>query len=215
MASLDFAAFQHEIRLHATLAPIGFIILLPIGILIPRLTRTFTNKWFLPHALFQSLIAGPIIVAGVAYGLKATQRMVAADDTTHFSDPHKKAGLALFILYICQVLLGLTSHLFKRPSFRFLLHRSPHQVLHIALGLAIIGLAFYQVHLGYTYEWLFFVGSVPPTSVNKAWLALVIIFPVLYVLGYALYPRQISQESAHRDSSSSRVSLQQKEEMSG
>ncbi|KAF8520213.1 hypothetical protein BU17DRAFT_75762 [Hysterangium stoloniferum] len=198
MASFNFNAYQHETRLHATLASIGFVVLIPIGILIPRYARTFTNKWFYGHAIFQTLVSGPVIVAGVAYGLKATQRTVATDATTNFGDTHTKLGLTLFVLYFAQVLLGVFSHFVKRPSSSIFLHRTPHQILHIMLGLAIFGLAFYQVHLGYTVEWVTFVGLPVPTNVNTAWMALVILFPILYVLGYALYPRQIKQEAEYR-----------------
>jgi len=178
---------------------VGFLVLVPLGVLIPRFARTFTAKWFYGHLGFQLFLAGPIIVAGFAMGVYSTQLTVNAQETAHFDDPHKKTGLALFILYIIQVVLGLTTHWFKRPSNRLLLHRAPHHILHIAVGLAIIGLAFFQVHLGYTFEWVVWVGAplVPP-SVDKAWKAWVIIIPILYIGGLALLPRQISQESAMR-----------------
>jgi hypothetical protein len=174
--------------------PIGFIILLPIGILIPRLARTFTKNWFYFHVAFQFFIAGPIIMAGFAMGYKAVQQTISSGSgVTNWSDAHmvsitahtevmsmmvhllQQTGLALFILYFVQITLGLFSHLIKFPSSRFLLHRSPQQLLHIALGLAIIGLAFYQVRLGYQVEWPLFIGTIVPSSVNNAWMALVIV----------------------------------------
>lgn len=207
--AFNFEHFQHLIRAHATLMPIGFLILLPLGVLIPRYARTFTNKWFYGHVGFQLFLAGPIIIAGFGVGVHATNSQVQAGFIPkNFGDQHTQTGLALFILYVVQVVLGLTSHLFKRPSHRFFLYRAPHHILHIAVGLAIIGLAFFQVHLGYTFEWPAFVGLPVPASVNKAWMAWVIIIPILYVLGLAFVPRQISQESAMRRTRNSHTSEQ-------
>ncbi|KAF8507265.1 hypothetical protein JB92DRAFT_2832860 [Gautieria morchelliformis] len=197
--TFDFDTVQHEARVHATLMSIGFIILLPVGILIPRYARTFTNNWFYFHVAFQFFIAGPIIMAGFAMGYMAVQQTVSLGGVTNWSDAHMKMGLAIFILYFVQITLGLFSHLIKFPSSRFLFHRSPQQLLHIALGLAIIGMSFYQVRLGYQVEWITFIQTIPPPSVNRAWMALVIVMPILYVLGFAFIPRQISQEAATRE----------------
>jgi len=187
--------YFHDARVHATLASVGFVVLLPVGILIARFGRAFTPKWFWPHAIWQFLIAGPVIMAGFAYGVKS----VNVSDSGHLNDPHKKIGVSLFIMFIAQLLLGLTSHFVGPPRISLLLHRSPQRILHILLGLAIFALAFYQVHYGYTIEWPFYIGSIVPSSVPAAWKALVIIWPVLYVLGYALLPKQLSQESAYRN----------------
>ncbi|KIJ44141.1 hypothetical protein M422DRAFT_47617 [Sphaerobolus stellatus SS14] len=194
--SFDANSYDHDARIHATLSSVGFIVLLPVGMLIARYARAFTPRWFWPHAVWQFLIAGPVIIAGFAYAVIIAKQVPALGQ---FNDPHKKAGLALFIMYLCQLFLGIVSHSTRGPRLFFFLHRSPQRVLHILLGLAIFGLSFWQVRYGYTVQWVTYVGTPVPPSVHKAWLALVIIFPVLYVLGYAFLPKQLSQEAASRN----------------
>ena len=87
----------------------------------------------------------------------------------------QNTGLIVFILYFVQLTLGVFSHFVKIPSHRYTLYRSPQQYLHIALGLAIIGMAFYQVRVGYTYEWIVYITTTPPASVDHAWMALAIV----------------------------------------
>jgi hypothetical protein len=44
---------ERALLAHAVLTCIGFLILLPIGALIPRYLRTFVSGWFLYHWIFQ------------------------------------------------------------------------------------------------------------------------------------------------------------------
>lgn len=125
--------------------------------------------------------AGPLILAAFIVALLAVKR----HHTGHFNDPHKvriqlivrrrrvthnhpqKIGLALFILYIVQCAFGTFVH-FVKSSRRT--SRPPQNYVHAILGLAILGLALYQVHLGYTREWPLLVAtSVVPHSVSVAW----------------------------------------------
>jgi hypothetical protein len=65
------------------------LVLLPVGILIPRYARTFTNKWFFGHVAFQFLFAGPVIMAGFAMGYKAvTNNIKVGGIPSHFTDQH-------------------------------------------------------------------------------------------------------------------------------
>lgn len=65
------------------------MVILPIGILIPRFARSFTDKWFYFHFVFQFVIAGPLIMAGFAYGYKAVQNTInEGSSSSHFSDQH-------------------------------------------------------------------------------------------------------------------------------
>lgn len=195
--SYNVAAFNHEVRVHATLASIGMVVLLPVGVLIARYLRTTKIRWFWIHAFWQGLVLGPVLLTGIGYGIKATQRQVDAGTTATFNDPHKKAGLAILILYIIQVFLGLFSHYVNSPTIPFV-YRTPQRILHILIGLSLFGLGFWQVNYGYLTEWPTYVGSIVPASVNKAWKALVILFPILYAIGWVILPKQISQEAALR-----------------
>lgn len=63
----------------------------------------------------------------------------------------QQLGLALFILYIVQILIGNVIHLYKPKSA---LRRRPLQnYFHVFLGILIIGLSFYQVRTGYKIEY--------------------------------------------------------------
>ncbi|PPR01959.1 hypothetical protein CVT26_008741 [Gymnopilus dilepis] len=205
VAILSFPLNFQEVRArnHAILCTIGFLILLPIGSLVARYSRTLPYsrrswrifRWFWVHWIIQLVITAPIIGYGWALGYRTT----TAYELGHFKDPHEKVGLALLILYCIQVLVGTVAHFFKLPSL-FRGHRPPHSYFHAILGLAIIALAQWQVHYGLFTEWNIATGGVHkvPDSAKHAWLALLIVFWVLYGLGLALLPRQYKQESQAR-----------------
>ncbi|TDL18798.1 hypothetical protein BD410DRAFT_792984 [Rickenella mellea] len=194
-STIPLLPLEKKIRNHATLCAVGFLILLPIGALVGRYLRTFTSRWFWGHWVIQFLVAGPVILTGWAFGY----RLTADNFTGHWNDPHKKTGLALLILYIIQVLLGAIIHFFKTPYF-FSGRRPPQNYLHATIGLAIIALAFYQVHYGITFEWYELTGGlhVVPHSVMSAWIAVAVVFWTLYVIGLALLPRQYKIEAVNR-----------------
>ncbi|KAF8903895.1 hypothetical protein CPB84DRAFT_710263 [Gymnopilus junonius] len=196
-ATISFPLSELEIRArnHAILCTIGFLILLPIGALVARYSRTLPYKWFWAHWIIQLVITLPII----GYGWSLGYRTTASLELGHFVDPHEKVGLALLVLYCIQVFGGAIAHFFKLPTL-FRGHRPPHSYFHAILGLAIFALAQWQVHYGLFTEWTFATGGLHkvPESAKNAWLALVIVFWVLYALGLALLPRQYKQESQAR-----------------
>lgn len=158
--TFPFNPVEIHARKHALLCSIGFLILLPIGALVPRYTRTLrykwvpyhpTNKfwnltfttssrWFHAHWPIQFLIAGPVIFAGCALGHQTTSLL----GDLHYNDPHQKIGLSLLILYVLQLSIGAFVHFFKFPSI-FNGYRPPHSYFHVFFGLSIIILAQYQV----------------------------------------------------------------------
>ncbi|KAJ6583005.1 hypothetical protein DFH09DRAFT_1245911 [Mycena vulgaris] len=181
-------------RNHAILCTVGFLILLPLGVLLARYARTFSRRWFWGHAVMQLVISGPVIFAGWAMGHDLSVKLLMED----YNDPHQKIGIALLAMYVTQLLLGAFIHYVKMPAL-FAGHRPPQNYLHVILGLAILGLAAYQVHYGLTIEW-FFTGGLHsvPNSAMHAWLALIIVFWALYFLGMGLLPRQFSSEAEGR-----------------
>ncbi|EJC98208.1 uncharacterized protein FOMMEDRAFT_143304 [Fomitiporia mediterranea MF3/22] len=195
--SIPLSPLDKQIRKHALLCSIGFIFLLPVGVLIGRYFRTFTSKWFWAHSFLQFIVSGPVIFAGWYYGYQSTASLNTGG---HFVDPHKKTGLALLILYLVQLLIGTVIHSFKTP--RLLNgHRPPQNYFHAILGLVIIALAFYQVHYGIVTEWTEGTGdgTVVPRAAMRAWEALIVLFWVLYAAGLALLPRQYKQEAEGRN----------------
>ncbi|KAK7447734.1 hypothetical protein VKT23_013990 [Stygiomarasmius scandens] len=181
-------------RNHAILCTVGFLILLPLGIVFARYLRTFTNKWWAGHAVIQLVISVPVISAGWHYGWRVAQMAGLG----HFIDPHTKMGLALLILYAIQLVWGLVIHFFKIGAATT---RPVQNYFHVFLGLVIMILAQEQVHYGLYIEWPFATGNIHPVpqSAKNAWIALVVIFWVLYLAGFALLPRQFAQEKRVRE----------------
>jgi hypothetical protein len=162
---------EKQIRTHALLSSVGFLVLLPAGALLARYLRTFARRWWRAHAAVQLLVAGPVIFAGWYYGHKTAAQLQSGD----YNDPHKKIGLALLVLYVAQLALGAFVHAVKLPLRGG--HRPPQNYAHAVLGLAILALAAYQVHYGLTIEWLVGTGDLHliPASARHAWLALIIV----------------------------------------
>jgi len=190
-------SFAVPAKRHAILVATGFLILLPIGVLVARYMRTFNRHWVNLHLIIQLFIAGPILLGGIGTGIKFTE---SVNTGGNFVDPHKKTGLALLILYLVQAALGLFIHFFKMPRF-MRGRRPPQNYFHVALGLIILAVAFEQVHYGIYIEWAEGTGGNPPVpeSAKRAWLAWVIVFWVVYFAGYLLLPRQFKQERLARD----------------
>jgi len=120
--SVPLNFIDKRIRTHALLSSIGFIILLPFGVLVARYLRTFFRGWFYAHALIQFVIAGPVIIAGWVFGYRSTAILNTGGN---WSDIHKRTGLALLILYLFQVFGGMIIHVFKTP--RLMSGRRPPQ----------------------------------------------------------------------------------------
>ena len=117
--------------------------------------------------------------------------------------------MALLFLYFMQCGFGAIIH-WKRPAIKI------WGILHAVLGLTVIALSFYQVRLGYKYEWPAVTGHDVIKPIENAWIALIIVsiarnsrildcanqrpahpnklLPILYAVGLALLPRQFAQD---------------------
>ncbi|KAL0956936.1 hypothetical protein HGRIS_003038 [Hohenbuehelia grisea] len=190
---------QRIVVVHAIFCVVGFLVLLPIGVLLARYLRTFWPKWFLAHWIAQFLIAGPAIVTGVALGIRA----VSQANALHFDSTHKRWGIAIFSLYCFQVALGTFIH-FVKPKQSYKARdahpakRRPLQnYAHAIIGILIIAFALYQVRTGYRDEWPNTTGrGEVDNSINVIWYVWIVLLPVLYLIGLSLLPRQWKQEAA-------------------
>lgn len=121
---------------NGVLASFGFLVLLPLGSLVARWGRTFSGKWLGYYRAVNMVVAMPAISLRVAMAFI----VVYQHNERHFFEAHAVAGLLLYCLYIGQILLGWYIH-----SHRVLegarLH-PPQNVVHVLLGVGIIGLAF-------------------------------------------------------------------------
>jgi len=182
--------YQRMIIAHAIFCTIGFLFILPAGVLLARYGRTTIGPvWFKGHAALQFFIAGPTIFIGVMLGIAAVSKAGAV----HLDDNHKRWGIAIFVLYIAQCLLGAFIHYVKKKDR---VRRAPQNYFHAVFGLLVISLAFYQVRTGYNSEWPATTGRDPlPAGVNIFFWIWVILLPVLYVIGVMVFlPRQFRSE---------------------
>ena len=135
-----------------------------------------------------SCLAGPIIVAGASLGIAAVEKA----GSQHLNDTHKvrilssiafplrldyviiqKYGVAIFILYLVQLMLGAIIHWIKPKGRR---RRPLQNYLHAIIGLLLIALAFYQVRVGYRTEWPAETGRDPlPKAVDIVWYIWVVV----------------------------------------
>jgi len=181
--------YEKKVRTHALLMGIAFLVVIPTGVLIARYLRTFTNRWWWAHSLINFIVAGPLVFAG--WGMAGSAHHLSRMPIDH----HKRVGYTILGLYIAQIVIGLFIHVVRVP-FLFIFHRPPQNYFHAILGLVILAMAGYEIHDGIYTEWPFMTANIPPVkdSAKHAWLALLIIFWVLYFIGLAFLPRQYSQE---------------------
>ncbi|KAJ3794845.1 hypothetical protein GGU11DRAFT_271091 [Lentinula aff. detonsa] len=130
------------------MSTIGFLILLPIGVLLARYMRKFTPIWFKGHWFVQFAVSGPIIFVGISLDIQA----VVESGAQYVNDEHKRWGVALFILYLFQYSLEA---FIPRVKFTNILGRPPQSLnyIHVFLGSFVVGAALYQVLTGYKTEW--------------------------------------------------------------
>lgn len=86
-------------------------------------------------------VAGPIIIAGWAMGVHSVKQA----ESPKLGDTHKKLGVALFVLYLAQVMGGLIVHFFTPAWSPKILRRPVQNYMHAIMGIVIIALAFWQV----------------------------------------------------------------------
>ena len=83
----------------------------------------------------------------------------------------------MFVLYFAQVGLGMVIHWVKPKVWR---GRPPQNYLHAIVGIALIALALYQVHVGYSDEWPKLSGKKKlPRGVNILWDVLLVVSRLL------------------------------------
>ncbi|KAF9483777.1 hypothetical protein BDN70DRAFT_928938 [Pholiota conissans] len=194
---MSYKRIEKLIILHGFLVSLGFLVILPIGSLIGRWGRNFTPKWFRAHWMANMAFAAPVITLGVLLG----PAIVYSKETfrIHLANAHEVYGILLLFVYYVQVLLGRYIHN-RRIALSKLgpvtNNHPPLNILHICLGVSIIGLSFFQVRSGMEW-WETLTGRGPITSwALPLWKAWIIALPLAYFSGYVLLTRQLRQEQA-------------------
>jgi len=198
MAANSTVAFEQHVarvRGHALLASAAWLVVIPIGTLLPRYIRTFTTaRWWLAHAFLNFVVSGPILLA--------SWMILKPELHPHSKMPpdiHKRVGLIIFGLYIAQCVLGLFIHYVRIP-FPILGSRPPQNYIHAIIGLATIGLAVYQVYTGIYIKWPHSTKLPLSDTTKHSWMILGVLFATFYVLGLAFLPRQYRQEKEGKKS---------------
>ncbi|PPQ64690.1 hypothetical protein CVT26_002780 [Gymnopilus dilepis] len=198
-----YSRLEKLIIIHGFLVSLGFLVILPTGSLIGRWARSFTPVWFKAHWVSNMVVAAPVLTFGVIMG----PIVVAAKPTfrIHFANAHEICGAILLLVYYAQVLLGRYIHERRNKLAKLGPITRPHpplNILHICLGVSIIGLSFFQVkiivvfHVRSGLEWWETLTGRGPIA-NWAlplWKAWIVILPVAYFGGYVLLPRQLRLE---------------------
>ncbi|THH28305.1 hypothetical protein EUX98_g5878 [Antrodiella citrinella] len=192
LIKIPLLPYQKNLVAHGIVSAIGYLVLIPFGILLARYLRTFSSRWFHAHWFVQTIVSGPLIIASFALARHATTQ----SELGHYNDTHKKWGLALFILYWIQLALGAFIH-FVKPNVGLRVVRRPIQnYFHAILGLFIMAASFYQVRYGFRVEWPLIGGrGKVGNGANIVWWIWVFFIPVVYFIGVALtLRRQYRQE---------------------
>ncbi|KAF7315967.1 CBD9-like protein [Mycena indigotica] len=192
-SDIPLTPYQRMIIAHAIFCVLGFALFLPLGALVARYLRTFSSTWYTAHWIAQFVLAGLSIIIGVVLGFKAASH----DGSISYKilDDHKKTGIVLFVLYFAQCALGAFIHWVKPKR---VLRRPPQNYVHALLGLAIIGLALYQIRTGIKKEWLFTGLDALPSGVYTLWIVWCVVLPVLYAVGLVFLRKQYGQEADAR-----------------
>ncbi|KAJ7120690.1 hypothetical protein C8R43DRAFT_900556 [Mycena crocata] len=186
---IPFTSRQRMIVAHAVLGVVGFAVLLPCGAFLARYLRTFTPTWYTGHWIVQFGLAGPMIIAGFVLGFQVAGKIGAT-----MWDTHKRTGVILFALYWTQCVIGALIH-FVKP--KHVTRRPLQNYFHAVLGLAIIGLAMYQIRTGFREEWPTFSGRGSVSKgINTLWLVWCIVLPIIYAAGLLFLRKQYRQEEA-------------------
>lgn len=109
----------------------------------------------------------------------------------HVVNEHQICGVILYALYMVQMSLGIIVHL-RRPRMGTGKVHPPRNVVHIALGLVILGFAFFQTKTGITRDWELSSTAVLVSTI--LWICWVVIIPISYLAGLKLLRRQFDQE---------------------
>lgn len=185
--------YQRYIIVHAVFCVIGFLILLPAGVLLARFLRTFTPAWFQGHWIVQFVIAGPFIALGSVFGVLTVSKTGAH----HLNDQHKLWGAFLVVLYVTQLGLGAVIHWIKPKRGT---GRRPQNYAHAIIGLLIMTTALYQVYLGFKIEWPKSTGRGPvPGIINVIFWGWALLLPGSYLFGMVFLPKQLRQEQWARE----------------
>ncbi|RUS13762.1 hypothetical protein BC937DRAFT_94824 [Endogone sp. FLAS-F59071] len=141
--AVDTGADGWSVVAHILCMAIAIGFLTPLGIFF---ARNFHGKWVPLHAGTIGCAAFLLMSAGFTFGVLAYGK-----DASSFGGTHHKIGLILYLAFIPQILLGITSYaVYAQPLRpRIIVIFSPwYNVVHRWLGRAILLLAWANMFIG-------------------------------------------------------------------
>ncbi|GJE97085.1 CBD9-like protein [Phanerochaete sordida] len=172
---------------HTVLSFLGFAVILPLAAVIARWGRTLSNNWFRAHWLVVAMLGLPTMLPGWILG----PVLVSRQRHKHIVNEHQIVGVIILALCIVQMSVGTFVRL-RGPPTRSGKAHPVRNILHVVLGLAIIGLSLSEVFTGVARTMtfssntkrLFTVGCIIWTSAVAA----------TYASGLLRLRRQLAQE---------------------
>ncbi|EKM55724.1 uncharacterized protein PHACADRAFT_144439 [Phanerochaete carnosa HHB-10118-sp] len=141
MSSSSEQSHQTILVAHAVLSFLGFSVFLPLAAVLARWGRTLSNYWYRAHWLVVAMFGLPTMLPGWVLG----PVLVSRQRHKHVVNEHQIVGVLVFALCVVQLSVGTFIGLRSRPP------RKAHpvrNVLHVMLGLLIIGLSFSELFTG-------------------------------------------------------------------
>ncbi|GAA5898789.1 uncharacterized protein JCM6883_003427 [Sporobolomyces salmoneus] len=163
---------------HATIGGIGAVLFVPARILLARFGRS--GSWFPAHRAIQIFSAVLIVVAAIVG--------IIENEGGHFEDTHQRLGIILLALFLVQPALGVFAHWTKGGAPLTSAHPSlsrPYpsivRLIHIVMGVATTGLAYWQVASGFD-EW-----QTDSDRQDSVPIAVQVVFWILLAIAVMLY----------------------------
>jgi len=162
-----FSMHDKLIIVHATFAGLAVMILVPAAIIFTRflrLGRRTATSWFSTHSTLQFLALICIVIV-FATGVSAVRGGGHGSQFTGMGkDTHHDLGLAIFIIFLVQAMIGIASHFTQGPN-QLPTEKGDHthvpsvtaprnrlRTVHLLFGLATTAILYAQVVIGFD-EW--------------------------------------------------------------
>ncbi|KAJ9099200.1 hypothetical protein QFC21_004080 [Naganishia friedmannii] len=174
------------------------MLIFPIGILGARGLRILTAKWWWAHAAIQGIFGLGCIIAAFVLGV------ILNGPEGNFRAGHRRTGLVLLILVVVQSIFGIAIKLAAKTKIqdpdrvRSIKKHPLQNLFHILMGLAIVGLGFWQTWSGFGLIKQTSGGDlITPLVVYVLWGVIVGVVTSLYLAGLGTPLSPSSAKVAH------------------
>lgn len=182
---------------HIAIGVMVTMLLLPGGVVVPRIVRGLTTSkvWFPLHIAVQGGLCLLFLLITLGTG--------ASFGNT--SSTHRGCGIALFVFFLVQCLLGIVAHWVKLPdrlkrfSFTTKRGRGPSNLLHFGIGLLVVALGWATCWTGFVSQWPATGHGYSAPSLKAGWGVMLAFWLIVYALALWFFlPRQLRIEAEER-----------------